>query len=157
MDWRSFKTSYFSTEVLAFSFLTDELEILVAGVKQNISNLTSTGTLVPGAHITLIREINESIVALFPSGITVTFTIVSKSLAIAFDGTDVFKNRTRGLLGTWNDDPTDDFTTPDGTVLPADASPQQIHYDFGLKCEALCSSLLTSLPIRVMSYLKLWK
>lgn len=124
---------------MLFHFLTDELEILVAGVKQNISNLTSTGTLVPGAYITLIREINESVVALFPSGISVTFASVSKTLAIAFDGPDVFKNRTRGLLGTWNDDPTDDFTTPDGTVLADDAAPQQIHYDFGLKCKALCS------------------
>ena len=118
--------------------MTDELEILIAGIKQDISSLTSLGTLVPGAYITLIRDINDSIVALFPSGISVTFVSVSKTLAIAFDGPEVFKNRTRGLLGTWNDDPSDDFTTPDGTVLPADASPQQIHYDFGLKCEPLC-------------------
>ena len=119
------------------SFLTDELEVLVAGVKQNISKLTTGGTLVPGAYITLLRDVGESITALFPSGITVTFASVSKTLAIAFDGPDEFKNRTRGLLGTWNDDPSDDFTTPDGTVLPADATPQQIHYDFGLKCEPL--------------------
>lgn len=119
------------------SFLTDELEILVAGVKQNTSKLTTAGTLVPGAYITLIRDIDESITALFPSGISVTFASVSKTLAIAFDGPDEFRNRTRGLLGTWNDDPSDDFTTPDGAVLPADASPQQLHYDFGLKCEPL--------------------
>ena len=118
-------------------FLTDKLEILVAGVKQDISNLSTTGTLIPGAYITLIRDINDTITALFPSGISVTFASVSKTLAIAFDGPDLFKNRTRGLLGTWNDDPSDDFTTPDGTVLPGDASPQQIHYDFGLKCEIL--------------------
>ena len=118
--------------------MTDELEILTAGTKQDISSLTLMGTLVPGTYITLIREINDSIVALFPSGISVTFASVSKTLVIAFEGPDVLKNRTRGLLGTWNDDPSDDFTTPDGTVLPADASPQQIHYDFGLKCEPLC-------------------
>ena len=122
---------------LLFLYLTDELEILVAGVKQNISNLSTTGTLIPGAYITLIRDINDTITVLFPSGISVTFASVSKTLAVAFDGPDVFKNRTRGLLGTWNDDPSDDFTTPDGTVLPGDASPQQIHYDFGLKCEIL--------------------
>lgn len=100
-----------------------------------MSTLTMSGTLVPGADIALIRGIDESVTALFPSGITVTFASVSKTLAIAFDGPDEFKNRTRGLLGTWNDDPSDDFMLPDGTVIPTDASPQRIHYEFGLKCE----------------------
>lgn len=107
----------------------------MAGVRQNMSRLTVAGTLVPGADIVLVKDIDESITALFPSGISVTFASVSETLAIAFDGPDEFKNRTRGLLGTWNDDPSDDFMLPDGTVLPADASPQRIHYEFGLKCE----------------------
>lgn len=107
----------------------------MAGVRQNMSTLTVAGTLVPGADLALIKDIDESITALFPSGISVTFASISKTLAIAFDGPDEFKNRTRGLLGTWNDDPSDDFMLPDGTVLSADASPQRIHYEFGLKCE----------------------
>lgn len=97
-----------------------------------------SGTEVPDANIALIRDIEgsiTSIMALFPSGISVSFASVSKTLAIAFDGPNEFKNRTRGLLGTWNDDPSDDFMAPDGTLLPADASPQKIHYEFGLKCE----------------------
>ena len=32
---------------------------------------------------------------------------------------DDYKNATKGLLGTWNDNPNDDFTLPDGTELPA--------------------------------------
>ncbi|XP_078352256.1 mucin-like protein, partial [Oculina patagonica] len=120
----------------------DELEILVGGVKQNVSTITMAGMPVQGADITLIKDTDDSITALFPSGITVTFASISKTLAIAFDGPDQFKNRTRGLLGTWNDDPSDDFTLPDGTVLPSDASPQQIHYEFGLKWQIDASETL---------------
>ena len=43
--------------------------------------------------------------------------------------------KTKGLLGTWNGNPQDDFTLPDGTVLSSDASPEDVHYKFGLKCK----------------------
>ena len=108
----------------------------MAGNQYDIFTIASFGTRFPDANITLIRESDGSITALFPSGISFIFASVAKTLAIAFDGPDEFKNRTRGLLGTWNDDPSDDFEAPDGTLLPTDASPQQIHYEFGLKCES---------------------
>lgn len=116
------------------SNISGELEVLVAGIQQNISTIAEIGTVVPDSNIVLIRDTAGSITALFPSGISVNFASISDALAIAFNGPDRFKNHTRGLLGTWNDDPSDDFTFPDGTVLPADASPQRIHYEFGLKC-----------------------
>ena len=48
-----------------------------------------------------------------------------------------YRNSTRGLLGTWNDDPNDDFTLPDGTVLSPSLTSRKIHFDFGVKCEFL--------------------
>ncbi|KAJ7375628.1 Mucin-4, partial [Desmophyllum pertusum] len=48
------------------------------------------------------------------------------------------------LLGTWNDDPSDDFMAPDGTLLPADASPQKIHYEFGLKLNETVEVTITT-------------
>ena len=111
------------------------LELLVRGVKQNITAITNEGVFVKDTNITLFRDDDESVTALFPSGISVTFANIVNTLAIAFNGPEEFKNRTRGLLGTWNDDPTDEFLDPFGTLIPADATPRQIHYDFGLKCE----------------------
>jgi len=46
-------------------------------------------------------------------------------------------NKTRGLLGTFNGDPDDDFTLPNGTLLSPNLTSSAIHYDFGLNCKCL--------------------
>ncbi|CAH1789108.1 unnamed protein product, partial [Owenia fusiformis] len=38
---------------------------------------------------------------------------------------------TSGLMGTLNGDPSDDFTKPDGDVLPEDSDDKTIYKDFG--------------------------
>ena len=48
-----------------------------------------------------------------------------------------YKNATKGLLGTWNDNPDDDFTLPDGTVLSSSSTPKEIHFGFGVKCKCI--------------------
>ena len=49
---------------------------------------------------------------------------------------DSFKGTTRGLMGIYNDNTSDDLTARGSTVsLPADASPQEIHHQFGISCE----------------------
>jgi hypothetical protein len=72
--------------------------------------------------------------AIFPSGISVTFSEVKGMMTIVFGAPESFKNKTRGLLGVWNDDPDDDFTLPDGSVLPVSSNDSVVHYQFGLKC-----------------------
>lgn len=109
--------------------------MLIDGKPLDISSLNTTGMNIPDGNITLVRDSEGSISALFPSNIAFTFTDVGGILAIAFEAPDDFKNRTKGLLGTWNDNPSDDFVTPEGTLIPTDASPRRIHFEFGLKCE----------------------
>lgn len=41
---------------------------------------------------------------------------------------------TRGLLGTWNDNDTDDFMAKDGTVYDKDSSIEELH-QFGISCK----------------------
>lgn len=118
-----------------FMPISGDLEVFAAGNQQNIQVISEFGTPIQDSNITLIRGTSDSVSAVFPSGISITFSRVSEALATTFNGPVRFVNRTKGLLGTWNDDPSDDFTTPYGTVLSADATPQQIHYDFGLKCK----------------------
>ena len=55
---------------------------------------------------------------------------------------ELYKNTTKGLLGTWNDDPGDDFTLPDGTVLPSSSTLRQIHFGFGVKCKQISDDYL---------------
>lgn len=45
-----------------------------------------------------------------------------------------FLTHTRGLLGTLNDNPEDDFTLRNGHVLPPNATAQQL-FQFGASCE----------------------
>ena len=48
---------------------------------------------------------------------------------------DSFKNMTRGLMGIYNDDISDDLTAQGSTIsLPTDSSLQDIHYQFGISC-----------------------
>ncbi|XP_013409259.1 protein mesh-like isoform X1 [Lingula anatina] len=42
-----------------------------------------------------------------------------------------FKGETQGLVGTWNDDPDDDFMARSGTVVPSNATTRNIHVNFG--------------------------
>ena len=46
-----------------------------------------------------------------------------------------YENHTTGLIGTWNGNMDDDFTLPNGTVLPIDMSESEIFYRFGEKCK----------------------
>ena len=49
----------------------------------------------------------------------------------------IFEGATTGLLGVWNDNTTDDLTTPEGDVIPLSANLSDIHYNFGVKCKYL--------------------
>ena len=50
-------------------------------------------------------------------------------------GQSVAQENSRGLLGTIDGDPTNDLTTPNGTVLPVDSSIESIYHNFGQLCE----------------------
>lgn len=43
--------------------------------------------------------------------------------------------KTKGLLGNWSGNADDDWMLPDGTILPPPLTDEQIHFDFGEKCE----------------------
>ena len=46
-----------------------------------------------------------------------------------------YENSSVGLAGKWNGNVDDDFTLPNGTVLPIDMSDSDIFYKFGQACE----------------------
>ena len=45
----------------------------------------------------------------------------------------------RGLLGNFNDDPSDDFISRNGETLDASSNEETIHYKFGETCELMSS------------------
>ncbi|KAK7092942.1 hypothetical protein V1264_008615 [Littorina saxatilis] len=81
----------------------------------------------------MLKRSNDSFVVTFTSEIELTISIGFKALDISIGMPPGFKNKTRGLLGNFNDVKGDDFVLPDGTTLSADLTDRQIYEDFGPK------------------------
>lgn len=69
------------------------------------------------------------------SGIGITITPAIKALDISVNMPVTFRNQTKGLLGNYNNDPSDDFTLPNGTVLPSNITDRQKFVHFGIHCK----------------------
>ena len=116
-------------------FFTGGLEVLIDGqIFQEFYNLSNVSVILNDS-VAVSRPQKDSFLVTFPSGISVTVTDIQGSLSIVFAAPLSFQGQTKGLLGTWNDDQEDDFLTPDGNILPSNATGRQIHFDFGLKCK----------------------
>ena len=50
---------------------------------------------------------------------------------------DSAQGNTRGLLGTYTNDVSDDLTLPDGSQLALPQTTENIHYRFGQQCKSL--------------------
>ncbi|XP_066303433.1 mucin-like protein [Branchiostoma lanceolatum] len=69
---------------------------------------------------------NNSMLLVFFSGITVKVTAKKAMLFIEFSAPLEYLNKTRGLLGRWDGDTSNDFEFFNGTFLPSNASERQI-------------------------------
>ncbi|XP_067686050.1 fibrillin-2-like [Haliotis asinina] len=91
----------------------------------NDANFTETGT----GGLTVSRQ-GEDVVGFFPSGVSVRVVQGPKLLTVSVGLTAAFKNKTRGLMGNFNDDKSDDLTFPNGTILDV-SSPERVVYEYG--------------------------
>ena len=98
------------------------------------SNLTNR-TVEVGGNLFISKPEENCLQVSFPSTSSVQFCENKEMMSFVVTLGDVLKNATKGLLGTWNDDPNDDFTLPNGTVLSSTSSLKEIHYGFGVKCK----------------------
>ncbi|CAG5131219.1 unnamed protein product, partial [Candidula unifasciata] len=84
-------------------------------------------------YINVVRR-NESgkvlVASTFPCGVSIKVHVGLNSLEIDLEVDVSLRNKTRGLLGNFNQNPLDDFLLPNGTVLPPNITERQILHDF---------------------------
>jgi len=86
-----------------------------------------------GGNLRAARKTEKCLDITFKSGTGVQFCVDKGLMTFVVMLTDEYFNKTRGLLGTFNGNPDDDFTLPNGTVLSPNLTSSEIHYDFGLE------------------------
>ena len=110
------------------------MEVRVDGKHFDFERLTNTSQRLNGS-VSVSKPDKQCFQMSFPSGMTVLVCEKHNQLSIVTAAPNVFKNQTRGLLGTWNGDLEDDFMLPNGTVLSGESSSKEIHLNFGMLCK----------------------
>lgn len=76
----------------------------------------------------------DKVSIMLSSGAGLEVSVQGPFLSVSILLPEKFQTHTRGLLGTLNDNSTDDFTLRNGQVLPLNASARQV-FQFGADCE----------------------
>ncbi|XP_049721364.1 sushi domain-containing protein 2 [Elephas maximus indicus] len=109
--------------------LTDGAKMLQVLLNQHVLSFDEQRWMdLKGMFLSVATEEHVSIMLSSGAGLEVSTQGPSLSVTILLP--EKFQNHTRGLLGTLNDNPADDFTLPSGHVLPATASARQL-FGFG--------------------------
>lgn len=91
-----------------------------------------------------LRYDNDDIIIATSSGASVMVSNSSSVLHLAVEVGDNFINKTEGILGYLNGNSSDDFRSPDGSILSIESTEREI-FDYGKQCELTytCSRLLS--------------
>ena len=120
---------------LTVSLLLGGLDILIDSIFYDGYNKLTNRSIDIGGNLSASIPEENCLQVSFPSTTSVNICEKKEMLSFVVSLGEDFKNTTKGLLGTWNDNPEDDFTLPDGTVLPSSSSLREIHFEFGVKCK----------------------
>ena len=121
--------------IFSFFFLLGGIEILIDhNIYSGYNNMTNQSREI-GRSIFASKPEENCVEVYFPSTSSVKFCEKKEMLSFVVALWSGFKNTTKGLLGAWNDNPDDEFTLPDGTVLASSSTLREIHFGFGVKCK----------------------
>ena len=87
------------------------------------------------SSLSISHQLNGTANVTFTNGVVLSATGSNEILDVILTIPTTFKNHTKGLLGTWNDNPDDDFLTSSGTTLPPNSTEEELFHGFGQTCE----------------------
>lgn len=139
--------------------MTEDLQVYVNRTAYNIESgsllvvdQTTTftdfeGFLMSGGNMSSldvisIRRNGSELVLSTASQASIMVSTQMSFLRVSVELSDEFLNDTEGLLGYYNGNPDDDFTTRDGTVLPPSVTEEELYDRFGLDCKSNMRVLL---------------
>ena len=97
-------------------------------------NLTSFVPVENNSNSVMIRNDNGSLVLSTASQAHLEINKELSFLYVMLQLGPAFVRQTDGLLGYYNNDPSDDFLLPDGSKIPRDSSEKEVYHNFGIKC-----------------------
>ncbi|XP_012562132.2 sushi domain-containing protein 2 [Hydra vulgaris] len=96
--------------------------------------------------ISLNYENNATVVIQTYSGIRFEIIALNKALHTILILSDTFKNRISGLVGDWDDNPSNDLMLPNGTFISTNSSNYNIHFSFGMSWSTSNKTSLFTYP-----------
>ncbi|KAH9523896.1 hypothetical protein Btru_047344, partial [Bulinus truncatus] len=117
-----------SSSKTSFILMANDIDITKDFYQENEPDI-----IVSTTSINVRREYRNNktlAVVTFPCGVSITVHVAFKSLVIEVNVPISFRNKTKGLLGNFNGNKSDEFTLPNGTVLSANLSERQIYQQF---------------------------
>ncbi|CAL1547142.1 unnamed protein product [Lymnaea stagnalis] len=117
--------------------------ILVDGVSYTADFYKSTTFRLTKEYIDIFRDnrFNKTKVgALFPSNVIVEVNVGVDCLELNMEVDKSIRGKTKGLLGNFNGRADDDFLLPNGTVLPANMTEEQIYRNFANKYQVTANT-----------------
>lgn len=92
----------------------------------------------------LIRNSNGILILSTPSQVIFSVASQLNFIYINLQLGSAYSNLTEGLLGTYNNNPQDDFRRPDGNTIPITSTEYTVFTEFGLQCKHLIMKNLSS-------------
>ena len=80
-------------------------------------------------------EASNSRIFNFENGVVIIIKAANDILSFQLSIPETFYDKTKGLLGVWNNKQDDDFLRSDGTTIPIDSSEETIFHQFGEECK----------------------